>query len=94
MRNFSQEPPDSLKAQNLDFKVMDVLCTFKIKIESQTLEHMCIKDHWLYPNQDQYAKPQPGTFNVFRCPKLELEGLEYSLHLQNQDGEPKFRTWV
>merc|ERR1711954_521807 len=43
----SQEPPASSKASNEDLKDMDVLCTFKIKIESQNLEHGYIKtsDH-------------------------------------------------
>ena len=44
MPNPSQEPPASSKAQNEDLKDMDVLCTFKIKIESQNLVHVCIKD--------------------------------------------------
>ena len=43
---------------------MDILCTFKIKIESQNLQHDCTKDHLLYPNQDQDAKPQSGIFLV------------------------------
>ena len=34
MQNPSQEPPASLKAPNQDFKNMDVLYTFQIKIES------------------------------------------------------------
>ena len=34
MPNPSQEPPASSKAPNEDLKDMDVLCTFKIKIES------------------------------------------------------------
>ena len=42
--NFSQEPPASSKAPNEDLKDMDVLCTFKIKIESQILDHGCVKD--------------------------------------------------
>ena len=42
--NPSQEPPASSKAPNEDLKDMDVLCTFKIKIESQNLDHGCIKD--------------------------------------------------
>ena len=33
MPNPSQEPPASSKAPNEDLKDMDVLCTFKIKIE-------------------------------------------------------------
>ena len=42
--NPSQEPPASSKAKNEDSKDMDALCTFKIKIESQNLDHGCIKD--------------------------------------------------
>ena len=34
MQNLSQEHPASSKASNQDFKDMDVLCTFKIKMES------------------------------------------------------------
>ena len=44
MRNPSQEPPASSKAPNKDIKDMDVLCTFKIKIKSQNVDHGCIKD--------------------------------------------------
>ena len=43
MPNPSQEPPTSSKALNQDLKDIDVLCTFKIKINSQNLEHGCIK---------------------------------------------------
>ena len=42
--NPSQEPQVSSKAPNQDLKDMDVLCTFKIKIEGQNLEYVCIKD--------------------------------------------------
>ena len=44
MPNLSQEHPVSSKATNQDLKDMDVLGTFKIKIESQNLEHGFIKD--------------------------------------------------
>ena len=44
MPNFSREPPASSKAPNEDLKDMDVLCTFKIKIENPNLEHRCVKD--------------------------------------------------
>ena len=53
----SQEPPASSKAPNEDLKDMDVLCTFKIKIESQNMDHGCIIDQWLNVTQDQVAKP-------------------------------------
>ena len=56
--NPSQEPPASSKAPNEDLKDMDVHCNFKIKIESQNLEHGCIEDQLPYRNQDQDAKPQ------------------------------------
>ena len=44
MQNPSQEPVVSFKAQNQDLKDLDVLFTFKMKIESQNLENGCIKD--------------------------------------------------
>ena len=37
MPNPSQEPPASSKAPNEDLKDMDVLCTFKFKIENKNL---------------------------------------------------------
>ena len=58
MPNPSQETPAPSKAWNEDLKDMDVLRTFKIKIESQKSDHGCIKDQWPYPNQDQDAKPK------------------------------------
>ena len=42
MPNPSQEPPVSFKAPNVDFKDMDVLCNFIIKIESKNLDHWYI----------------------------------------------------
>merc|ERR1711954_73187 len=44
MPNPSQEPPASSKVPNEDLIDMDVLCTFKIKRESQNSDHGCIKD--------------------------------------------------
>ena len=41
----SQEPPASSKAPNKDLKDMDILCTFKIKIQTQNLDNGCVKDH-------------------------------------------------
>ena len=47
MPNPSQEPPASSKAPNEDLKDMDVLCTFKSKIESHNSDHRVSKtsDH-------------------------------------------------
>ena len=55
MPNPSQETPASSKAQNENLKEMDFLFAFKIKIESQNLDHGYIKDQWPYPNQNQDA---------------------------------------
>ena len=65
----SQEPPASSKAPNEDLKDMDVLCTFKIEIESQNFEHGNIKDLLPYPNHDQDLKPQSGTSFILQTPK-------------------------
>ena len=94
MPNPSQEPPASSKAPNEDFKDMDVLCTLKIKIESHKFDHGYIKDQWPYPNQYQDAKPQSGTSSILQSPKWGLKGHGCSLHLQNQDREPKFKIWA
>ena len=45
MQNPSQETPAPTKAPNQDLKDLDVLFTFKIKIESQNFKYWCIKDH-------------------------------------------------
>ena len=44
MLNPNQGPPASSKAPNEDLKDMDSFCIFKIMIESQNLDHDCIKD--------------------------------------------------
>ena len=44
MTNPKKEPPAASKTPNEDLKDMDVLCTFKIKIESKNLDHGYIKD--------------------------------------------------
>ena len=76
MPNPSKEPPASSKASYEDLKDMDVLCTFKIRIESQNLDHRCIKDQWPYPKQDQDAKPQAGASSILQCPNQDLKDLD------------------
>ena len=73
---------------------MDVLCTFKIKIESQNLEHGHTKDQPPYSNQDQDIKPQSGSSSIVQTPKLGIKGHGCSLHLQNQDRDQIFGIWV
>ena len=69
MPNPSQEPPASSKAPNQDINDMVVLCTFKIEIESKNWKPGCTKDQKPYPNPDQDAKPQSGTFSIHQSPK-------------------------
>ena len=85
MPNPSQEPPASSKAPDQGLKDMDVLCTFKIKMESQNSDHVSIKDKWPYLNQDQDAKPQTWISSTFQSPKGGPKGHGYSLHLQYQE---------
>ena len=94
MPNPSQEHPVSSKALNQDLNDMDFLCTFKMKIESQTSDHWSSKDQWTYPNWDQDAKPQSGTSSVLQSPKWVLRGYWCPLHLHNQDREQKFGKWI
>ena len=58
MPNSSHEPPVCSKAPNEDLKDMNVLCPFKIKIESQKSEHGLskAKDH----NQINIKMPNPS----------------------------------
>ena len=52
MSNLSQKPPASSKTLNQDLGDLGALSIFQIKIESQNLEHRCIKDQHLNPNQN------------------------------------------
>ena len=94
MPNPNQELPVSSKPQNEDLKDMDVLCTFKFKIESQNMKHGSIKCQWQHSNQDQDAKIQSGTSSVLQSPKSRLEGHGCTLFLQNQERQPKLGTWL
>ena len=88
------QTPESSKAPNEDLKDMYVLCTFKIMLQSKTLDQGFIKYQWPYPYKDQDAKPQSGTSSILHSTKWGLKGHGCSLHLQNQDREPKFGSWM
>ena len=75
MPNPSQKPPASSKAPNEDLKDMDVLCTFKIKIESQNSDHGCIKDQQPYPNKIKMPNPIFGKSNILHKPNKDQPGL-------------------
>ena len=83
-----------LQSPNEDLKDMDVLCTFKIKIESQNSDHGYIKNRWPYPYQDQETKANSGTSSTLQGLKWGLKGHGCSFHLQNQVREQKFRSWM
>ena len=89
-----EEPPVSIKTTIQDFKDMSVLCTFKIKIKSQNLDHGCMINLYPYQNQDQDSKLYSGTVGVLQSPKSGLKGHGFSMHLKNKDTKPKFGSWV
>merc|ERR1711954_628762 len=76
MPNPSQEPPASSKAPNEDFKDMDVMGTFKIKIESQNLDHGYIKDQGPYRNQDQKPNPSQEPPASSKAPNEDLKDMD------------------
>ena len=94
MPNPSQDPPASSNAPNEDFEDMEVLCTVKIKMASQNLDHGCIKDQLLYTNQDQNAKSQSETSSVFQSPKSGLKRTWMFFAPSKKDRDPKFGSWV
>merc|ERR1711954_205812 len=91
MPNPSQEPPVSSKAQNEGLKDMDVLCTFKIKIESKNLDHGYMKDQWPCQNQDQDAKPQSGTSSAPKAPNEDLQDIDVSCTFKVKIGS---QNWI
>ena len=73
---------------------MDDLFTLNVKIESQSSKNGYIKDQWPYQKQNQDHKLWSGTSRVLQNYKSGLKGHGFSMHLQNQDRELKFGSWV
>ena len=67
MLNSSQENPVSSKVQNEDLKNMDILCTFKIKAESQNFDHWCIRPATISKSRSRNQTP---VRNLQHSPKL------------------------
>ena len=90
---FSQEPPVSSKAQIQKLKDMDLLCNYKIKIESQHSKPGISKTsvHIQFKIKTKPSQEPPASSNA---PTSGLRGYGCSLHLQNQDREPKLKTRV
>ena len=78
--NPSQEPPASSKPPNEDLKDMDVICTFKIKIESHNLaygvpktsDHIQINITMPNPSQEPPASSK-APYQVFFEPSKSSE---------------------
>ena len=94
IQNPSQEAPASSKAPNEDLKDKDVLCTFKIKIENQNLEHGSTEDQWPYPNQDQDAKPCQEPQVSSRTPNEDLKDKDvlctFKIKIKGQKSDHRF----
>ena len=91
MQNPSQEPPASSKAPKQDFKDMDVLCTFKIKIESQNLKYGITKDQWPYANHYQDENPSQKPQASSRAPNEDLKDMDvlcnFKIKIECQNSE-------
>ena len=76
-----QHPP---KPKSRTLKTWMFFAPSKIKIESQNSEHGSTKDQWPYPNQDQYAKHQSGTFSI----KKDVDVLcTFQIKMESQNSE-------
>ena len=73
---------------------MDFLCNFKIKIDSQNLDHGYIKDQWFYPNHDQDAKPKSGTQASPKTPNKDMKDMDvlctFTMKIKTQNLEHEY----
>ena len=91
MPNPSQEPPASSKAPNQALEDMDVLGTFKIKIESQNLENMCIEDQWPYQIKINMPNPSQERPASSKAPNEDLKDMDvlctFKIKIQSQNSD-------
>merc|ERR1712112_758672 len=71
--NPSQEPPASSKAPNQDLQDMDVLCTFKIKIEPKFGSWVCQRPVTIFKSRSRCKTP---VRNLQHPPKPQMRMLE------------------
>ena len=71
----SQESPASFKVPYQDLQVIDVLCTFKIKMESQNSEHGSIKDSDLIQIKIKMPHPSQEPPTSSKAPYQDLKDL-------------------
>ena len=82
MPNPSQEPPASSIAPNKVLKDMDVLCTFKYKIESQNSVHGYIKDHWPSKINIRMLNPSQEPPASYKAPNQDLKDMDALLNFK------------
>ena len=70
---------------------MDVLCTFKIKIESQNLNHGCIKDQWPYQNKIKMPSPSQEPPASSKAPNEDLKDMDvlctFIINIESQNSD-------
>ena len=91
MPNAPQEPPASSKAQNQDFKDMEVLCTIKIQIEKQNSDHGYSKTS--VNIQIKIKMPQPCQEHpvFFKAPNQDLKEMDvlctFKIKIESQNAD-------
>ena len=85
----SQEPQVSSKVPNQNWKDMDVLYTFKIKIESHNWEHGYIKDQWPYQIKIKMPNPNLEPQASPKAPNEDLKDKDvlytFKIKIENQN---------
>ena len=76
MPNPNQEPPASSKAQNLDFKEMEVLCTFKIQIEKKNQDMGIAKSSVNIQIKIKTPKQSQEHPVSFKAPNKDLKDMD------------------
>ena len=70
---------------------MDVICTFKMKKDSQNLEYGYIKDQCPQINQDQDAQPSQEPPASSKAPHQDLEDMDvlhtFNIKIESQNWE-------
>ena len=89
-KNPTQEPPSS-KAQNKDLKDLDVLCTFKIKMESQNSEHGSIKDSDLIQIKIKMPHPSQEPRASSKAPNEDMKDMDvlciFKIKIKSHDSD-------
>ena len=73
---------------------MDVLCTFKIKIESQHSEHSCIKDQWPSENKIKIPTPSQEPSASSKAPNQAIKDTDVFCTFKAKKGSQNFDLGV